>query len=285
MARGAIGILAIIAIIIVVVIIAAVAFAWMTISKYIHTSSSGAVKVFAANKTGKLSQLMSNITSGFNTSQFGVSYAGNATINLNGLQITVPLNVSFARYYNDSRASIRVSSVPLIGNISVIAIKDGNIYYGCSSGGNSSRSSGYQCKVEPESNSIFTAFNLSAVGPQQQFGNSTVRFGTVNQSSYQGMPCTNIDGYLNLSSANTAQLSSQGISSEIPSGQLSSGNLSFLTCVSNSYKIPLRLTAYMIAKQSNSTTSGGLQLRETGFERNSSSAIAQLPGPLVNSTG
>jgi hypothetical protein len=271
-----IGPLALLAIIVVVVIVGLGAYAYVTIGKYIHTGSQQGIKIESANQTGTLSSVISNITGGFDTPQFAVSYSGSATVGIEGIQLSLPLVLNVSQYYNDSRASVRVSGIPLIGNLSIMQIKDGNSYYSCSQGGNNA-SSKYECMLQNSSNTIFNLFNFSSEG----LGNATIHFRTINQSSHNGMPCTNVGGYFNYS--NTTELNNLNLSSKV--GQsVSAANLTFLTCVSSN-RVPLTIDAFMTAKSGNSTTSATLQLGETAFSQTSSSAITDLPGPIVNSTG
>jgi hypothetical protein len=275
-----IGVLAGLVLVVVIVLVAIGAYAWLTVSKYVHPGSGGSgIKTFSANRTGTLSQVMGNMTSGFNTSQFAVSYAGNATIDIYGLQLSAPLSLSVARYYNDSRIDAVVSGIPVIGNLSIIQIKNGSRYYSCNIKVNNSKRS-YDCYAEQGSNSIFSALNLSS-GNSQGLGGAVVRFSDLNQSSYNGMPCTNIGGYINY--ANATELNKLNTSSRI--GQkVSSANVTFIGCVSNAGRIPLTFRAYVVATNSSSKFSAGLQMRETEFSRNSSAAITELPGPVLNST-
>jgi hypothetical protein len=278
--RG-IGTLAMLGIIIVVVIVALGAYAWLSLSRYIHTGSVQTYKVLSANQTTTLSQLMGNMTEGFNTSQFQVSYSGNASVNIGYLQLQLPLNISVDRYNGDSRAQMAVGDIPLIGNASVVEIKNGNSYYSCSSGLNSSHRS-YQCESQPASNSIFTAFNISNLGTISQGGSTPVHYGIVNQSSHNGMPCTNIDGRFNYT--NSTELNSLNVSSKIGQQPISAANITFLSCISTQYRIPLTMYAYFTAKSGNTITVAALKLAETSYSRTSSSGITALPGPLVNST-
>ena len=274
--KSRIGPLALIAIIAVVVIIALGAYAVLTLSRYFHSGSMQGFKVLGANQTGTLSHVIRNITGGFNSNQFEVSYSGNVAVSVDGLQLSLPLKLNVSRYYNDSRAAMRLSGVPLIGNFSIVQIRNGNNYYSCSKVTRNS-SAGFKCMRESESNSIFTLFNLSS-GP---VSGVPVHFGIVNQSSHNGIPCTNINGYFNYS--NSSELNSLNLSSRI--GQrVSAANLSFLSCVSAD-KIPLTLYVYAVATNRSSTLSAALQLGENSFSNSSSQSIAELPGPVVNSTG
>lgn len=279
--NGGISPFALIMIAVVVIIIALGVYLWMSVSKFVGPANQPGFRVLGANQVGSLAQVMQNVTGGFSANKFEVSYSGNATVSIYGLKITLPLNISVARYYNDSRASVMARGVPLLGNVSFVQIKNGSRYYSCSGGLNSSRP-GYRCEAEPESNTVFQAFNLSTGSPMYgALGNVTVHYGTVNQSSYQGTQCTNMDGYLSYD--NSTELNSLNISSKI--GQhVNSANMTFLSCVSAD-RIPLTMYAYVIASNRSTSMSAALQLGVTSFRKSSSPAIAVLPGPLVNSTG
>jgi hypothetical protein len=275
---GALGWLAIVTL---VIVIALCAYAWFALSRYLHVGGIQIHKILSANRTGTVSQVMGNMTEGFNTSQFEVAYSGNAIVTLEGIQLGLPVNASMARYYNDSRAEIRIQNIPILGNLTIVQIKNGNSYYSCLGSINSSLR-GYQCSVQPESNSIFyilgLASNDSAAGG---LGSTQMHFGTVNQSSYSGMPCTNMDGYFSFT--NSSRLGNLNLSSEaVQSPQ--AGNVSFLSCVSDQDRIPLTIYLYVLAKSGNTATSAGLQLGETSFSRTASGNITELPGPIMNQT-
>lgn len=281
-----IGPLALLAIVVVVVLVGLGAYAYVTIGKYIHTGNQQGLKVESANQTGTLAQLMANITAGFNTTQFAATYAGNATLGLDGLQLTIPVSLGVARYYNDSTISAKLNNIPLIGNFSLVQIKNGSNYYSCTQSLNKSKP-GYQCSVVSEANSIFPLLSFdTAVGllnsTANGIGAAPIHYGIVNQSSHNGLPCTNLNGYFNYS--NTTELNNLNLSSKIGQ-QVSSANMSFLTCVSGQYKVPLTMAMALVAKNGNATTTMTLQIDETSYATSSSSAIAVLPGPIVNSTG
>ncbi len=276
------GPFAILGLAVIIVIVALGAYAWLTLSKYVHTGGLQVYRPVSVNRTGTLSQVMQNMTEGFGGEQFQVSYSGNATVSVGSIELTLPLNVSIARYYNDSRAEIKVQNIPLIGNVSSVQIKDGNNYYSCWRGVNSSQK-GYQCSAQPESNSVFSVLNFSPSGiAPGGLGLAQVSFGTVNQSSHGGTPCTNMDGYF--SYGNSTELNSLNLSQRIGQ-QVTEANVTFLSCVSNQDRIPLTLHAYLVASGKNMSASAALQLMETHYSRNSSAAIAALPGPLSNGTG
>ena len=286
--KAGIGPLAILLIVAVVVIIAVGAYAWITLSKYVDLSggSQQSFKVESANQTVTLSQLMSNITAGFNTTQFSAAYAGNATIDLDGLQLTIPVSLGVARYYNDSSISAKLSKIPLIGNFSIVQIRNGSNYYSCTQSLNSSKP-GYECSAVTEANSIFPLLSFDTAegilnSTANGIGAAPVHYGIVNQSNHNGLPCTNLNGYFSYS--NTTELNSLNLSSKIGQSQVSSANMSFLTCVSGQYKVPLTMAMVLVAKNGNATTTMTLHIDETAYATSSSSAIAVLPGPLVNST-
>jgi len=273
--------LAILLIITFVVIVAIGGYAWFTFSKYFHGGGTQSYKILAENQTATLSSVLQNMTQGFNTTQFEVSYSGNAMVNLDGIQLVFPLTLGVAKYYNDSMAKVVIDNIPLVGNVSTIQIKNGSSYYTCESGVNSSKR-GYQCSSSIESNSVFAisgfAFNGST---PQEVGSATIHFGTPNQSSYNGMPCTNTNGYF--SYANATELNSMNITSMI--GQrVSSANVLFLSCVSAQYKIPLTMIVQLTAKTGNTNTTASMELYEASYSTSSSAAITALPGPLMDQT-
>lgn len=276
--KGGIGPLALLAVIVVLVVIAIGAYAWLTVGKYISLGSQQGFRVLAANQIGTVSQVMGNMTGGFATPQFMVSYYGNATVSIQGLKLSLPLSVNVSRYYNESRAGIKLSGIPLVGNFSIVQIKNGSRYYTCS-GANSSKVS-FKCAPVEAGNSIFSLLNFSSGAVSGSLGNMPVHFGTVNQSSRNGVPCTNIDGYFNYT--NSSRLQSLNLSSEVGK-HVSSANLTFLSCVSGD-RIPLSFYVVAVARSGNATTSAALKLAETSYVKTSSSAIAALPGPLVNAT-
>ena len=276
------GALAILALAVIIIIVALGAYAWLTLSKYLHAGSPQVYRALLANHTGTLSQVLGNMTGGFNTSQFAVSYSGNATVDIGGLQITLPVSVSLARYYNDSRAELDIRDIPLIGNVSSVQVKDGSSYYSCWEGVNSSRST-YSCRAQDPSNSVFTVLDMATGGQSQGgFGPAQIHYGVVNQSSHNGMPCTNINGYFSYD--NSTELDSLNISAKV--GQkVSAANVTFLSCVSNQDRIPLTMGAYLTAMNGTTSFYASLQAGETSYSTSSSGAIAELPGPLANRTG
>jgi len=276
------GPLALLGIVVLVIIVAAGAYAWITLSKYIHLGGQQTHRILGANQTASVSAVMANMTQGFNTSQFSVQYAGNASVGIYGVQLMIPVEVGLARYYNDSRAVVAATGVPVLGNVSVVQIRNGSSYYSCTKGTNASRA-GYQCTQEQKSGSVlnlvYAAINGSASG---QFNSTQMHFGTVNQSSYNGMPCTNMDGYFNYTnSTGLANINSGSFSGK----DVQSGSLSFFACISNQDRIPLTMQLYVTANAGNSVTSGSLQLNEVSFARTSSPDITALPGPVTNQTG
>ena len=113
------------------------------------------------------------------------------------------------------------------------------------------------------------------------FEGEEVNFGVVNQSTEGGLPCTNTNGYFSYSNSTAINgMVNASIRNKIPSA----ANITFLTCVSTEYKIPLTLKVYLTANASSTVAAGSLQLKEVSFSRNSSSAITALPGPIVNQT-
>ncbi|MDE1865105.1 MAG: hypothetical protein KGH94_00485 [Candidatus Micrarchaeota archaeon] len=276
-----VGRLAIIGIIVVVALVALGTYGWLTSSKHQNQGSSTLVtEQLFTNRTVTLAGMLGNMTEGFDTNQFQVSYTGNATADLYGLRISVPVNLSVARYYNDSRVYGVVSGIPLIGNLTILDIKNGSRYYSCDLNVNNSVRS-YECHQEDASNSLFSSYNFSN-GRGHGFGEVMVHLSHLNVSSYRGMPCTNVFGRLNYS--NSTELSKINTTAETGQ-QVSSVNMTFLSCVSNSDRIPLTLNMVVAAGNSTKTITVGLQLSETSFSRSSSPSIAELPGPVVNSTG
>lgn len=276
------GPLAILLIIALVVLVALGGYLWLTFSRYFHGSGMQSYKILSTNQTGQLGPVLQNMTQGFSTTQFEVTYSGNAVANFGGLQLTFPLRLSLARYFNDSLARVDISGVPLIGNLSMVQIRNGSSYYSCTSGINSSKTE-YQCSAEPASNSVFSLSGLLLNNSQGQgLGSTEVHFGTANQSSYNGMACTNINGYFGY--ANASELNSLNITAQAGQ-QFSTANVLFLACVSTQYRIPLTMVAQLIARQGSSNTTAGLQLYENSFRTTSSAGITALPGPLKARTG
>jgi hypothetical protein len=91
-----------------------------------------------------------------------------------------------------------------------------------------------------------------------------------------------MDGYF--SYGNSTELNSLNLSQRIGE-RVTEANVTFLSCVSSQDRIPLTLHAYLVASGKNMSASAALQLGETYYSRNSSAAIADLPGPLSNGTG
>ena len=225
----------------------------------------------SSNQTVGVNQLKALEAGGLSAPELDVRYSGAATFTISVVRIRAPINVTFQKYYNRSRIDVEVSDLPLIsGNLSFIDVKNGSVYYSCFGSGKTSKGAeNYSCSEQPQYSTLFSILNLSNTTTSSQYGSLAIHFAQLNESSYNNMPCTNTAGYFSYSNY-TAQAQAQG---EVPN----QGNLTFETCVSDTYKLPLTLYAEVSGVKSSSISSIVLNLQESYISTNSSSGITALP--------
>ena len=254
-------------------------------------SSTGLVSVLPPGKTVSLKQLGSLVLQHLNsTSQLNVSYSAVALLTLegsaggsggSGVTMTVPFEVSLLKYRNSSRLSISAVGVPIVGNFSLVAIRNNSrSSYVCTKSAlssflNSSAPATYTCS---RSNASVTS---SLLNSSSSFGVSSaasslnsITLKAVGLRSYKGEQCVLVSGEGNATVNGTAGAAAHRIGYNITS------------CLSNIYYVPLN---FSMSTSTTNTLFGSyslkLSMNETSLGTSVTDAeVVSLPGPVQNST-
>ena len=249
----------------------------------VHANST----VYKALSSGKSLDLGTFVevasAGGLNSSVFTVSYLGRATVSVEGIYLTVPFGITEEKNGNRSRLDFEVYEIPLIGgNMSVIAIRNDTRYYSCARGpaalqGNATGSGNYTCDSVHVTNSTYALFNTTNSSTSRLLNSTAVHLTSLNGSSYNGTPCTDVEGYFaygNLGEAKTAS----GLASSAGLG--SSGNVVFGSCIADALGIPLTLDLRVYNDTENGRQVVSVSLNETGFSRDAPANMTALPSPV-----
>ena len=107
---------------------------------YAIASQAAASPAIALLETGKPVQF-SSVANAVNASvslqaRLNISYSGQAAIDLNSkigsLNFSAPVSMEYLKYYNYSLTRLTVSNIPLVGNITTVALRTPNASYSCS---------------------------------------------------------------------------------------------------------------------------------------------------------
>ena len=253
---------------------------------YAIASQAAASPAIALLETGKPVQF-SSVANAVNASvslqaRLNISYSGQAAIDLNSkigsLNFSAPVSMEYLKYYNYSLTRLTVSNIPLVGNITTVALRTPNASYSCSQlsiglPANSSQQASIGSPCQRISN--------SSAEQSQGFGllsglasNMTIK--GIGQREYNGIGCYLAAGSGNVTAAGFGGAAS-GIESLLPS--VAGENLTYNAslCLSNKYSVPLFFKiAYSTAGKSH--TSGEtmeFSLNETSIGQNVNQNVFQ----------
>lgn len=250
----------------VVVIVIALAFLFtLNSGRHIHTLNASVIK---SGKSISISNFSGLLGSGFNATEYTVSYAGIVNINVSGTSASAPINITAYKNGTGAMVALDINPLPVFGgNMSQQYIKNGTSYYTCSkivNGRLSNQStSTYRCIETNQSSSIFGAFDYSSP-------NLTVNESTLGTSDYNGMPCSSFYGLIK-SALYGRQIIGSGISARAD----------ILACVSKSWGIPLNLSIGLAMSNATTASSVHISLHEISRSAVSPPNITALPGPLI----
>lgn len=238
---------------------------------------SGLLSQTSDQTTAQLASISQNAIA--KAKQFSVSYSGTFYLKPSGVvgtfaKVNSPIYANESKYGNDTKLSINVTSVPIIGSADIVYINMTNGTYACTNLNSSAASSQNYGKLLSGSHSItctksnelaginltdLTSFNLS----QAQNAGLKLNYQTVYQSVYDNMPCTFVSG----------------IMAEPGPNGTTTGSGKFQICISDKYYVPLSFSMYF-----NGQAYIAMNLNETAIGNSSSqSYVDVLPGPLVGS--
>ena len=253
------------AVAIVVIVIAIVALFAFNSGRHANVAGVSGIK---SGKTISVSNFSSLIGSGFNTSEYTVSYTGTISINASGISASAPVNITAYKNGTAAKVVLEVNPLPVFGgNMSQQYIKNGTLYYTCSKivGGRLSNqsTSTYSCIETNQSSSIFGAFDYSS-------SNLTVNESTLGTSDYNGMPCSSVYGLIK----------SVSYGSQIIGGGISA-KANILACISRSWDMPLNISIGLAMSNATAASNVYISLHETRHSNVSPSGITALSGPLI----
>lgn len=271
--------LAIIGGIIVLIIIAGVAYYALSHQSHSQLLSVLSSKNVNGTQLAKLIQEKVNASPTYSEAYSGMAFVNESGTALGGVTLTVPFTFSFMKYYNDSRSTVSLSGIPLVGNLTAVIISEDNgaTTYTCDNTSLSlfgSGSGGFTCMKNQASASAsgLGSLNVSQI-TKEISANLTIN--SVTTSSYDGMPCYEAIGSVSISNYATASLSSE-LGTNV--------NATFAACFSEQYYLPLNMTV-TIPKVSAAGGSVKVYLHETEIGGTvTESQITTLPGPVTNSS-
>jgi hypothetical protein len=197
--------------------------------------------------------------------QLSIGFSGTVSENVTTPQgdpvITLPFTINYQKYLSNTRTSVSFANFPVIGNFAstIITINNASTIYACYN----AASGGYQCSV---SNGTLAQIemNLTNQFGLQNFGN--VHISSASPSYYNGLPCVYVVGSGTLSGGSILTPGSQ------------SSQVSFTSCFSSNYYVPLNLTAIIVPQTGSAIT---VLMHETNVSQSTSQAeVTTLPGPL-----
>ena len=207
-----------------------------------------------------------------NASQiYNASYSGSAqiTAKLGGISvpITVPIQISVQRYYNDSSTQVAISSIPVVGSKNITMVKLNSTLYTCTPSSLTSSSSPLNCSQSavPQNSSIGILSVASS--------NLNLTVGSVSTGIYQGLPCV----VLNTTFATQSNSSAQSASPLLGSiGGFSSGLSGGInSCIYEPNYLPLTLAINAKIGSGANATTVAFTIHETSMNsQTSAQAIA-----------
>ncbi len=252
----------------VVIVVVAVALAILFIFNSGHHTPAAGISGIKSGKPVTVSNFSSLLGSGFNASEYTVSYAGFININVSGIAASAPVNITAYKNGTDAMVAVEVNPLPVFGgNMSQKYIKNGTLYYTCSKivGGRLSNqsTSTYSCIETNQSSSIFGAFDYGS-------SNLTVNESILGTSDYNNMPCSSVYGLIK-----SAFYGSQIIGSGI------SAKADVLACISKNWEIPLNISIGLVMSNVTTASDVYISLHEIRHSDVSPPGITALSGPLI----
>ncbi|MGC8730411.1 MAG: hypothetical protein ACP5RP_03455 [Candidatus Micrarchaeia archaeon] len=259
------------------------------------SASSALYSKLSSSKTMPIKEF-SNLTTGGlgNMSELNVSYAGAVHANMlsGGMQVNlnIPLIISIAKFKNSTvnitRLYLSMKSIPVLGNMSMIIVKNGTNTYVCSNssllnsglsvGSSAGASLGYQCQ---QSTSTSSNLNISSVINSTVANSIKLEISNVKEVSYKGNSAVEVAGLINANLSSLSSLNSQ--SSVLGSSQIPNITINYTMNVSPLYHIPYSVyMKFNIPKIPNSSVSFNdlyIILNETSMSTSTSASIAKLP--------
>ncbi len=234
-----------------------------------------------------MSQLTSVLAQHLNSSnQLNVSYSGTAVISgfsvlVDGLSVSIPLNVTYQKYGNSSRFDL-LATTPL-GKVNYDVIQvNRSVSYTCRRGlgilGNSTGSSNYTCT---RSNASVLAVVSNPGSLSSMLGSMPVSFNSTTlessgDRSYDGMGCVLVF------TTGTAP-----INESIPIiGTINAISYNVSSCLSGTYYVPLNITATLLAHLSKGGQNPkvAVLLKEISIGKPVTRAgVVSLPAPVASS--
>lgn len=229
------------------------------------------------------------------TPELSVNYTGYVSLHdssLGFITISMPFYLGYAKYYNDSRTSMSLQNIPLIGNVSTVTIHSArNGTYACNRvsassifmNGSASNAS-FECTVTNSARSVqenatnsSLPFNFALI--MNELLNPSVtkelNFTYIRHSSYDGLGCTlvAVNGTISMNTSNN-------INSTASENAYDMG-----MCLSDQYFIPLNLSGNIYVGSGNSTITTSISVYESRLSKNTTiESVIELPGPLVNAS-
>ncbi|MGC8568221.1 MAG: hypothetical protein ACP5LP_03200, partial [Candidatus Micrarchaeia archaeon] len=215
------------------------------------SASSALYSKLSSSKTMPIKEF-SNLTTGGlgNMSELNISYAGAVHANMlsGGMQVNlnIPLIISIAKFKNSTvnitRLYLSMKSIPVLGNMSMIIVKNGTNTYVCSNtsllnsglsvGSSAGASLGYQCQ---QSTSTSSNLNISSVINSTVANSIKLEISNVKEVSYKGNSAVEVAGLINANLSSLSSLNSQ--SSVLGSSQIPNITINYTMNVSPLYHI------------------------------------------------
>ncbi|MGC8652083.1 MAG: hypothetical protein ACP5UH_02425 [Candidatus Micrarchaeia archaeon] len=285
--------------IVAVIIIALMAYAAYYLISPQHASSvsSSSNRVIAMLATHKpvSAFAVANAMSGLmNASQkLNVSYTGSVGIStrsalLGNFSESMPLSMSYQKYYNISRVTVSLSGVPVLGNISVVEILNKTVRYTCTKMPalgilSNSSSTGFQCEKNASSSSP-SAINLSVSNLTALSDKLNITVVGVKELSYNKQQCYLMEGHGKVNIPQSISSSASPIALTPVSGS-AAFTYNITSCVSLQYGLPLNFSLEMAGGNTTSPVKVSLAFNEVSIGTNTNAQISALPGPIENASG
>lgn len=210
--------------------------------------------------------------------QLEVQYAGVALIHYEGYNISIPVNMLFEKYGNDTRFVLNITDIPYFRSVNEtqIMVANGTSYF-CSSPGDlfSGKPSSLRNLTDATGVTCIEYKGNGSGGATQELGtyldtlesnsitNATVT--VLGTHSYKGQSCAKVR-----------------IIGSINGSVVSVSRYNFTTCLSGQYDLPLNLTLSTDINSTYSNYAMNIVLNETSIGTSTSNAtVTSLPGPVT----
>ncbi|MGC8547906.1 MAG: hypothetical protein ACP5MC_02830 [Candidatus Micrarchaeia archaeon] len=271
-----------------VVLIVALAIAYLLLSQK-PAGKSAIYSLLSPGKTLPLNRFVQLVNTSFSyVNKTNVSYSGSLNFSESSGNFStssaMPMRLDFLKNGTSERAYLLMSA-PIIGNLSLIEVLSGGKYYACinstalAAGSASPSNSSFVCMYQA------SATNLAGLSNNIS---GTVHVSSFAKSSYKGIPCMLLKGYLSMNTSSTSSIYSA--LSALPPSKIGSINANFSMCFDENSNIPLSIFVESRSNVTNPNTgtavtiSEFLNLNETSISSSVPSGISTLPGPVLNST-